>query len=259
MEPITPLPLMENGSVRELLSILKENRTPTMQDLLNVLTHVAEVERQFGEALNELQAIRQDLSAAREQNHPATTTLHNAVKTVEANVATLREQLNALKQSVIDGCKNAVAAFKENGITALDDIARFFKIRPILESMRDSLAKTIQTEDKALAAIETVSAEYHQAGRHVKNIFRTVAGKEAAQDVKPAGKLAQVLRAPFQLMRTSHMAMKGTMESAIGKLIQLEKTAARKPSVEKTMRTYREQAQKVPKSASAPTVRRDAR
>ncbi len=259
METITSPPIMENENVRELLSLLKENRAPTMQDLLDVLTYVAEMERQFGEALNELQGIRQELSAAQKYNHPAKATLQNAVKTVEENVATLREQLEAIKQSVIDGCRNAVAAFKEKGIAAMDNIARFVKIKPMLESMRDNLAKTIQTEDKALAAIDTVSAEYHQAGRHVKNIIRAVAGKEAAQDVKPAGKLARALRAPFQLLRAGHMAMKDTVGRTIGKLAQLEKAAERKPSVEKTMRKYREQAQKAPKARPAPNVHRDAR
>lgn len=258
MENIKTQPLMENESVRELLSILKENRAPTMQDLLDVLNHVAEMERQFGEALNELQAIRQELSASREQNHPAKATLQNAVKAVESNIAVLRERLDAIRQSVIDGCRNAVSAFKEKGITALDDIARFFKIRPILESMHDNLTKTIQTEDKAIATIEAVSAEYHQAERHVKNIFRAVAGKDAVQDVRAAGRLAQALRAPVQSMRSAHVAMKNTVEATIGKLVQLERTAERKPSVEKAMRSYREQAQKAPK-APAPAIRRDAR
>jgi len=205
-----------------------------------------------------LHAIRQELSAAREQNHPAKATLQSAVKAVESNIAVLRERLDAIRQNVIDGCRNAVSAFKEKGIVALDDIARFFKIRPILESMRDNLTKTIQTEDKAIAAIETVSAEYHQAGRHVRNIFRAVTGKEAVQDVKAAGKLAQALRTPVQSIRSAHAAMKNTVEATIGKLTRLEKTAERKPSLEKTMRSYREQAQKAPK-APTPTVRRDAR
>ena len=144
------------------------------------------MEKQLDAAVKELAAMRQELKTAQEQNHPVRNTLQKAVITMQGQVLDLRDKLAELKQNVIDGCKSAVAAFKEQGITALDNVARFFKIKPVLETMRDSLDKSIKFDDKAIAKIEAISAEYHQAGRHLKNIGRAIRGKEAIQEVRPA-------------------------------------------------------------------------
>lgn len=252
-------PLMENEHVRELLLIMEENRAPTMQDFLAVLNQVANMGNQLNRAVNELQAMRQELQAAREQKSPTKLALQNAVKGVEKSVAALRERLDTLKQNIIEGCKDTVAVFKEKGVSALDNIARFFKVRPILESMRDELKKAIQADDKAIATVGAISAEYHQAGRHLKNIARAVAGKEAGQDVKPVGMLAEVLQESFKTSRSVNAAMKNGVEAALQKLTKLEKATERKPSIQKTMQEFKEQIEKSPRAVSAPAAHRDDR
>lgn len=252
-------PLMENEHVRELLVIMGENRAPTMQDFLAVLNHVTSMENQLNRAVKELQAMRQELQAAREQNHPAKLTLQNAVRAIEKSVAALRERLDTLKQNIIEGCKDTVAAFKEKGVSALDNIARFFKVRPILESMRDEMKKAIQADDKAIAAIGAISAEYHQAGRHLKNIARAVTGKEAGQDVKPTGMLAEALQESFKVSRSMNAAMKNGVEAALQKLTKLEQAAERKPSIQKAMQDFKEQIEKAPRAVSVPAAHRDDR
>lgn len=112
--------------------------------------------------------MRQELKTAQEQNHPVKTALQKAVIAMQGQVLELRDKLSELKKTVIEGCKNTVVEFKEQGVAALDNIARFFKVRPILEALRDNLAKNIRYDDKAIARIEAISAEYHQAGRHLK-------------------------------------------------------------------------------------------
>jgi hypothetical protein len=250
-------PIMENENVRELLVIMEENRVPTMNDFLNVLMQVSQMERQLNTAVDELQAMRRELNAARDQAHK--TTFQNAFHTLESNTATMRERLDTVKQNIIEGCKNAVSAFKEKGISALDGIARFFKIKPILEVMRNDLNKAIRADDRTIATIEAVSAEYHQAGRHIKNMARAMAGKEAAQDAKVPGKLAKALEAPVTAARSCYSAINKNLEAAINSLTRLEKATERKPSIQKTMQTLNEQIANAPKSIAAPAVRRDER
>ena len=163
-------PILENEHVKELLAVLLENNFPSTKDFLAVLNQVSAMEKQLDAAVKELAAMRQELRTAQEQNHPVKTALQKAVIVMQGQVLDLRDKLAELKQNVIDGCKNAVAACKETGISALDNVARFFKVRPILESMRDMLTKDIQVDDKAIAKIEAISTEYHQAGRHLKAI-----------------------------------------------------------------------------------------
>lgn len=168
--------------------------------------------------------------------------MQKAVIVMQDQVFHLRDNLTALKQNIIEGCKNAVTAFQEKGVSALDNIARFFKVKPILEKMRGGLEKDIQFDNKAIAKIEAISAEYHEAGLHLKNMGRALSGKEAAQEAKPSGNLSKALIAPYRAERSCFIAMKRSVEKAIGGLARLEeKAAARKPSIKKTMQELNEQ------------------
>ena len=243
-------PVMENEHVKELLAIMREQGAPTTKDLLAVLHQVVAMEKQLDAAVTELAAMRRELQEAQEQNHPVKTAMQKAVIAMQGQVLDLRDKLAELKQNVIDGCKNAVAAFKENGITALDNIARFFKVKPILENMRDTLNDNIKFDNKAIAKIEAVSAEYHEAGRHVKNMGRAILGKEAVQEAKSPGKVAAAVAAPYRAERSCLVSMKKSVEKAIGSLARLEDRA--KPSIKKDLQSFSEQAAQAKKDAPTP-------
>ncbi|MEY8357243.1 DUF6674 family protein [Lachnospiraceae bacterium 54-53] len=251
----TAEPIMDNEHVKELLAVLREHNSPSTKDFLAVLNQVGAMEKQLDAVVKELAAMRQELKTAQEQNHPVKTTLQNAVIVTQGQVLDLRERLTQLKQNIIDGCKNAVAAFKETGISALDNVARFFKVRPILETMRDTLTKDIQYDDKAIAEIEAISTEYHQAGRHLKNMGRAMLGKEVLQEVKAPGKLAAVISAPFRAERSHLISMKGHVEKSLNALARLEERAAeKKPSIRETIEAHNEQIAQAKKDA--PTAER---
>lgn len=156
---------------------------------MEAIGHVAEMEKQLVGAVEELKAMRQELQGMKE--NPLKRALQNSVKALEANVAALRERLSELKGAVIEGCKKTLAAFKEHGISALAGAARFFHLKPAITALRGSMEAGIRTDEKALAKIQAVSAEYHEVGRHLKSLGRALMGKEAVQEAKEAGRLAQ--------------------------------------------------------------------
>lgn len=241
-------PILENEHIKELLAVLREHNSPSTKDFLAVLHQVGAMEKQLDAAVKELATMRQELRTAQEQNHPVKTALQKAVIVMQGLVLDLRDKLAELKQNVIDGCKNAVAAFKENGISALDNVALFFKVRPILEAMRDMLTENIQYDDRAIAKIEAISTEYHQAGRHLKNMGRVMLGREAAQEVKQPGKLAAVISTPFRAERSHFSSIKSHIEKSLNTLARLEERAVeKKPSIREALATHNEkiaQAQK---------------
>jgi len=246
-------PVMENEHVKELLGIMVENNIPSHKDLLAVLNQVGAMERQLDAAVTELAAMRRELAEAQAQNHPVKTAMQKAVIAMQGQVLDLRDKLAELKQNVIDGCKNAVAAFKEKGVAALDNIARFFKVKPILENMRDALTDNIKFDDKAIAKIEAVSAEYHEAGRHIKNMGRAFVGKETVTEAKAPGKVAAAVAVPYRAGRSCLVSMKKSVEAAIKNMERLEERAAeRKPSIKKTMQELNAQIAQAGKSAPAP-------
>lgn len=178
---------------------------------------------------------------------------------MQDRVLTLRERLDALKDSIIEGCKNLLTAFKEKGVQALPNAARFFKLRPALESMRDGLSERIKADDRAIAKIEAVSAEYHEAERHLKNAGRALVGKAAVAEAKAPDRLAKAVSAPFRAERASLLSARKSVDNALGRLASLEKSAQRRPSIKKTMQHYQNKIDKAPKSEPGRDTRRDDR
>jgi hypothetical protein len=243
-------PIMENPDVQELLGILKAHSAKSTPDFMAVLNHVVAMEKQLAAAVTELAAMRRDLAEAERRNHPIKNVLQKAVVSMQAQVLELRERLAEAKQAVIDGCKNAVAAFKEKGITALDNTARFFKVKPILEAIHTSADKSAHDADKIVSNIELASKLYHEAGRHLKNTIRALTGKEAIQEAKPPGKVAKALSAPYRAARTCFKGIRNNAVAAVGKLGRLEDRA--KPSFEQTMKECTEKVKQAERERKTP-------
>ena len=241
-------PLMENKHVWELLSVMGANNLPGAKDLLAVVNQVSSMETHLANMVKELATLRQELAEAQRQNHPVKTALQKAVIILQAQVLDLRDRLDALKQNVIDGCKNALEAFHEKGLSALRNLADFFKLRPGLEAIRENIDRGISENSAAIARIEAVSNEAHQAGRHIANIGRTMAGKEPIQDAKPPGKLTYALTAPLRADRALLAAMRGNVDKAIGAVKRLEK-AERKPPIMETIKKLDAEIQQAQKDA----------
>ena len=233
-------PITENEHVKELLGILKTHKSPSMKEFTAVLNHVAAMEKQLEAAVQELTAMRRDYAEAIKKNHPVKNTIERATVHLNSQIELLRERLTELRQAVIDGCKNAVIAFKEKGISALDNITRFFKVSPILEAIHTRANWAAQYASKTASYIDTVSKRYHEAGRHLKNAGRALRGKEAIQDAKPPGMVAKTFSAPFRAARVCFAGVRNNAMAVVGKLKRLEERAAeqKKTSIHKDMDKY---------------------
>lgn len=220
--PQSDTSLMENGYVKELFNILQNNSRDTT-GLSAIIGHVNEMESFVKRAEDKIADMKSQLDSMKEiQNHPFKTYLQNTIKTLENKVAEVKERLAELKANIIDGCKNAVSAFKEKGISALANIADFFKIKQNLQDWKKDINSMIKADDKAVAKIATFSNEYHSAGRALKNMARVAIGKEPIDRKKEAGKLAAVIAAPYKAQKSVLIGLKKSLDKAITKLDKLE-------------------------------------
>lgn len=252
MGDVINTPLQENEHVKELLAIMEQNRVNT-DDLRGLLGYVGAMERQLDTAVGELQAMRQELNNMREeQNHPVRTALQNTIRTLEKGINEARERLDAIKESIVEGCKNAVSAFREKGISALHNVMDFFKVKDTLLDVRKGMDAAVKSAEKSIAKIEAVSAEYHEIGKHVKNIARAFTGKEAVQDAKPVGKLARATQAPHRFRKAVVSRTAKGVDAAIGKLEKMEQPVIeKKPSVLENLQAMKEQVAQAKRDAPA--------
>ena len=256
---VKSIPITENEYVKQLMAVLQKNNAPSKKDFIAVIGHVTAMENQLEQMIAELQAMRRDLAEAQRQNHPVRHALQKAVIVMQAQISELRKNLTALKENIIDGCKNALAAFKEKGISALDNIARFFKVKPVLEAIHTGADKAAKSADKTIANIEAASAKYHEAGRRVKNAGRALSGKEAIQEAKPSGKVTKAFTAPARAVRSCFKGIRNNAVAAVGKLRRLEERAAeKKQSINDTLKECNELVKQAEKERKTPTRTRAA-
>ena len=135
-------PIKRNPDVQELLALMEANDHPSMGDMLHILEQVTVVQRQLNQAIDDLNAMRKVME---EKNRPLA---QKAFIAAQSQVQELRSKIVGLKQHVSNGCKNALSEFWQEGISALDKISRFFKIRPLLEGVRGQAEKCIAAMEK---------------------------------------------------------------------------------------------------------------
>lgn len=163
-------PIAENEQVKELLALLKDNNTPGYEEFSKLIEHVTGMEQRLLEATEELKAVRQEMQGL--QNHSLKDALQKSYTAMEANISVMRHRLSELKGQIINGCRNILADFRERGTVALNGITQFLHVRPVLESIQSAAEKSMQASNRAVARIDAFSTEYHEMGRHFKNMGR---------------------------------------------------------------------------------------
>ena len=173
---------------------------------------------------------------------------------METNISVMRHRLSKLKGQIINGCRNILADFRERGAVALNGITQFLHVRPVLESIQSAAEKSMQASNRAVARIDAFSTEYHEMGRHLKNMGRTLQGKPAEADAKENGKVARVFKGAFKVEGALIFSINRNAEWALNTLARLEQTAERRPSVLEAMR---EQAAKTEPAKKQPAPSHD--
>ena len=245
-------PILENEHVQELLALLKENDTTTRTALVSVLAHIGEMEEQYKAMTAELSTMREMLTEAQRQKHPARAAMQNAVIGAQSRVLGFRDMLAGLKQSIIDGCRAAADAVWDTGIAALNGVVQFLNIRPQLVALHKGHAESIQSAQRSIAKIEAVSREYHETRRHLKNIGRAMVGRATIQEAKPIGKIAGTFINSLQNKCAIHAQSQRRIGAMLGSLKRLEERAAGRVSFKETLEAYRKQRAEEPAPA-APT------
>ncbi len=223
-QPSTDAPFAENEYIKDLFGILHEYGRDS-GGLSALLDHVGEMESFVKRAEDRIADMKIQLDSISEiQNHPLKAALQKAIRALESTVREVKQQIVALRENIVEGCRNAVAAFRERGVTALDNLASFFHVRQGLQAMKNNIVADMNVCDKSLADINSFAREYHSAGRHIKNMMRVAVGKQPIDRKKEAGRIVRVVSAPYKAYKVILSKLKNAVDNALGKLSRLENT-----------------------------------
>lgn len=225
--------LAEKEQVKEVLALLKENQAPGAEEFAQLISYVGQMENRLAEAVGELKNMRQELQEA--QKHSLKAVMQKSCQAMEDSISDMRIRLSELKNKIIEGCQNILSDFKQRGVAALNGITHFLSLRPLMEGLRETADKSIQTSNRAISRVESFSAEFHETGRHLKNMSRVLRGRELFEAAKESGKIAGALKTAIRAERSCVSAIRNGAEKSLQSLERLEKSAQR-PSVLKAMR-----------------------
>ena len=222
--------LMENEHVKQLFGILEENGKDT-SGLAALINHVSGMEDFVKRAEDRIADMKAQLESMKEvQDHPIKAKLQKTIKALETKVAEVKAQIAELKDNIIEGCKNAVASFKEHGAAALNKLASFFHIKSGLQAIKNDTVKSVDMCDRSIARVETFSQEYHKAGSALKNMARVLVGKPPVDAVKESGRLAKALSAPAKAEKACWLGIRKQADKMIAALDKLEQGVEAKRS-----------------------------
>lgn len=244
----TDQPIAENEQVKELLSLLQSSKAPGYEDFIQVIGYVTVLEQRLAAAIGELEAMRDDLRNM--QNHSLKASLQNTCKSFDASIAAMQERLTDLKNKITEGCKNILADFKERGTAALNGIAEFLHLKPIFEAIRQGAENSQQISNRAMERIDAFASEYHETGKHLKNMRLALLGKKPVQEAKTPGAIANIVKAPYRANCACMGTIRKTAEKAAASLKRLEQTARQRTSV---IQAVHEQ-----KAKTAPPTKKEA-
>jgi len=218
-------PLQENPHVQELYVMLNENNRDTA--LIDALIDcVINLEKNLVTSEMQIAAMKSQISDMKEiQDHPIKHALQATVKGLEQDVKEAKGFIASIKDSIVQGCKNAVQAVKDTGIKALDSIASFFNIKEPFQAIENNANKQIDRCDKAINKIESFAQEYHKVGMGLKNMARVLVGKEKIDTPKEVGKLAAAVAAPYKAIKKIATQERDTARKAINAIENLEERA----------------------------------
>ena len=230
----TGQPIAENEQVKALLALLKESGSPAYGDFAKLIESVTGMEDRLSTAVSELAAMRADLQ--RMQDRSLKASLQKTCKALEGSIASMQERLSEIKGKIVEGCRHILEDFKERGAAALNGITHFLHLKPALEAVRQGAENHRQASSRAMEKIDAFVSEYHEAGKHLKNMRLALMGKEPVQEAKTAGEIARYVKAPYRASRACMGTVKRSAEKAFNALEGLERSAERRPSVLKAMR-----------------------
>lgn len=246
------VPVEENEQVKALIVLLMGKDPAGGRELEELAGQVASMERRLDAALEELGAMRQKIQEVQDRSLKAV--LQKNCKALEGNVDAMRQRILELKGQVIEGCRNILKDFADRSAVALDGVSRFLRLRPALEAVQAAAERTVQSSDRAAARIDAFSTEFHEAGRHLKNMGRTIQGKPTEAEAKENGRVANAFKGAFKIERAFASAIGENVELSLNTLTRLEQRAQHRPSV---LAAMREQAAKAAPAKDQPEPSHD--
>lgn len=220
------LALREHPQIIELLSVLEQHSLSKQKEEVQALVgYIDGMEEKLSQMMDEMKAMR--LEVEKLHNKGIRTQCAQLVGTAEEKIRQGKAMLSTARTNFVSAAGRMLGTFQEKGRAALRHAVQALRIPAVLSRMERGFSHASQAMEQCAGKLDVIRDELHQAGGHMKNAGRTLAGKEALEADK--GALAR-LRGLFASCGKTF----AQMERGAGRLA--EKAGGEKSSVKTELR-----------------------
>ncbi len=213
--------ISKNEDIQEFLKLLMENRPEKGQDFAMLLEQFESMGQQLDAALHELHQVKAQL--AEMQENPVKRLVNHVVQTVKNRIHTIQGCMADMKEQIIEGAKKAIANFKRIGVKGLDKVVSTLGLKKSLEQIQKDLTESIIDVKQSIGKIETIGQELRSVGGHIKNVGRTLTGKERQKvDGGKEGHFQSAVLSPLRLEKNILTKLNNLTLGAIVSIEHLE-------------------------------------
>lgn len=224
--------LMEDENLNKFLTLLDENGLGDhKQDLIYLGQYIDQMESSLNDVLNELKLVRTELSDIQDKTIKATAI--RAVDKVTTKVEQAKDTVIKVKEHIKYTVRKAVQDFKQHGTSALVLGLNTIKAKELLVGIKNQCNKILENTDKEIDKLTTLGDEIHKTNTHLKNVGRTLIGKDVQEIDKRnpnTGLLSKIQICLFKVMEVSSQMIDKT-DKVSHKLQSFEENVKEKKSV----------------------------
>lgn len=177
METARQTSLMENPEIVELFGVLERNGlSKEHKEVESLVKYLDTMEVQFGEVLEELRDVKEQLSQIQDRGMKAS--VLRITEQAQGKVREVEGQLTRVRKNLIRSAGNALQTYKEKGRDALQKAVSAMKIPSALARIEEGLHTTVESMNRQADKMKVLNRELQVAGGHIKNVGRILRGKE---------------------------------------------------------------------------------
>lgn len=225
--------LLEDPDIQELLLVLGifERRSES-KNLTELCEQLDKMNQTMEQVMIEVSGMREQFLQVNEKTS-LKDSLSGIVEKMGEQAQNMKTWLYEIRQEIKDKSKEVVQGVLNKGISGLRQMTDFLGIKNKLISMRVLAEKSLIKTEEAITRMEQATGQASQAIADVKNVGRSLAGKEMAEvNLEKQHKIERGVTAPMRAHRKLISAMIRQIDRAIGSIDVLFKEDVREKQPE---------------------------
>lgn len=172
--------LIDCPQIIELYEVLDKNGlTEQKKEVQSLVSYIDNMESSLSEMMSEMRHLHSEIKSL--QNKDIRSKCTQLAQKVEGKIGQVKKTVSLTKKKIVEGAENAVKVYKEKGKTALLQAISAMQIPAALFGIKQCFSNAANTMRQNAEKIDSVRAELHEVGGHIKNVGRVILGKPTKQ------------------------------------------------------------------------------